>query len=262
MPGRTKGGTLMDRFAEMIAVLVEVASRPVTDLEQLRLALKLQQEGVRRHVDALARHGLVKRTGLFIELGDGPPVIGGHPRFGMEADLAGASEAQRTVAENIAAGPRGSLASPFLAMLAAPGLADAAQRMGAYLRFDSVLPASLREIAILATADAVDCGYEWNYHAPLAAKAGAGAEAIIASRQGQGMQLPDPARTVMEICRALAVSTAIPPQPRDRGIDLLGSDGMAELMGVAGYYRLLATFIKAGDRDVPFAHSDSAHDIG
>ena len=53
--------------------------------------------------------------------------------------------AQREAAEGIRSGPRGGLRGPFQAWLRSPKFADLMQRVGAYLRFESSVPARLNE---------------------------------------------------------------------------------------------------------------------
>jgi len=179
---------------------------------------------------------------------------GGRPPIGLAADLAGATEEQRRVAALIAAGPRGSVPSPFLAMLDAPPLAEAIQQVGAVLRFSSTLPDALREIAILATAGAIGCGYEWNYHAPIARAAGVSETVIAATLPGAGPLPADPAESVIiALCRAMAEAAAPGPELLAEAIERFGRTGASELIAVAGYYRLLAGFIKAGGFDQSFA---------
>jgi 4-carboxymuconolactone decarboxylase len=45
------------------------------------------------------------------------------------------NEEQKKVAAIIAAGPRGEVRGPFLALLRSPGLAHTVQQVGEYLRF-------------------------------------------------------------------------------------------------------------------------------
>src|SRR6059036_764333 len=59
------------------------------------------------------------------------------------------TDAQRKVYDEIAGGPRGGVRGPFNALLRSPQLADHAQRMGEYIRFNSSLPPRLNEFAIL-----------------------------------------------------------------------------------------------------------------
>src|SRR5690348_11883176 len=88
--------------------------------------------------------------------------------IGIGPSLDGIGDEQRRVYEKILHGPRGSVPSPFLAMLDVPDLADAIQEVGARIRYSGNLSDADRELAILATAAAVGCGYEWHYHAPIA----------------------------------------------------------------------------------------------
>ena len=84
------------------------------------------------------------------------------------------NEAQRSAYRGIVSGPRGGARGPFNALLRSPELADHAQKLGAYVRFKSSLPAKLNEIAILVTARYWSAQYEWYAHAQLAEKAGLG----------------------------------------------------------------------------------------
>src|ERR1700744_6648214 len=56
---------------------------------------------------------------------------------------------QRAVVDAIQSGPRGGgLRGPFNALLRSPVLCDLVQRVGAYVRFGSSIPAPLNELAI------------------------------------------------------------------------------------------------------------------
>src|SRR5487761_2281663 len=70
---------------------------------------------------------------------------------------------QRRVAEAIQSGPRGAgLRGPFNALLRAPDLADLVQRVGAYVRYSSSLPAALYDFAtsLVGTGAVSDAHYE------------------------------------------------------------------------------------------------------
>ena len=56
---------------------------------------------------------------------------------------------QRAVYDNIVSGPRGRLVGPLRAVLHNPDLAERWQRLGEILRFDTVLPPKLNELAAL-----------------------------------------------------------------------------------------------------------------
>jgi 4-carboxymuconolactone decarboxylase len=78
---------------------------------------------------------------------------------------------------------RGSVVGPFAALLHSPVLADRTSELGAYIRFDSGLSATDRELVILSVARVFDCHFEWAYHVREARKAGLSAEAIAAIRE-------------------------------------------------------------------------------
>jgi 4-carboxymuconolactone decarboxylase len=175
------------------------------------------------------------------------------PALGLGPDLAGASDAQRRVVDLITSGPRGSVPSPFLAMLDAPHLAVVIQEVGAAIRFGSTLPDALREIAILATAGAVRCGYEWNHHAPIARLAGLSDGLLDATRPDARTPAPsEPEATIIALCRELVADNVAKPATLAAAIDQLGRTGASECVAIAGYYALLANFIKTGGFDQPF----------
>src|SRR5215467_607049 len=93
---------------------------------------------------------------------------------------------QQRVAQAVATGPRGGLRGPFHALLRSPELADRVRHLGDYVRFESTVPAALRELAILLVARFWSAHYEWNAHRKHAVAAGLDpsvAEAIEAGRR-------------------------------------------------------------------------------
>ncbi|MPZ45040.1 MAG: hypothetical protein GEV05_16910 [Betaproteobacteria bacterium] len=68
---------------------------------------------------------------------------------------------QRQVYDVIAAGPRGGVRGPFLALLLVPELANRIQHLGELIRYDTTLGRKLSELAIIVTARGLRCHYEW-----------------------------------------------------------------------------------------------------
>ena len=95
-----------------------------------------------------------------------------------DLDPAKLTEEQRRVYDDIASGPRGSVRGPFIPLLYSPKLADCAQKLGQYVRYDCAVPWKLREIAILVTAYHWKAQYEWFAHAKEARSAGV-ADSVI-----------------------------------------------------------------------------------
>lgn len=158
---------------------------------------------------------------------------------------------QEAVYAAIAAGPRGGVPLPFLAMLDTPKLAGAIQSVGEAIRFSSKLDDRLREIAILAAAAAWGSGYEWAYHEDIARRLGMTAADLSAVRDGSGVGL-----IAVEAAIVRFVFTAIREHRAGRDdlrclVELLDRERATEVVAIAGYYPLLALFLSAGELDTP-----------
>lgn len=172
------------------------------------------------------------------------------PPLGLAPSLDGASAEQLAFAERMRNGPRRSVPSPFLAMMDAPGLADAIQAVGISLRFESTIDARLREVAIMTTASAVNCAYEWNYHRPLALAEGLPWDVVRATHeQDECAAIDADFKLVVAFCRAMINRTSDAAALRDQATARFGRRVASELVAIAGYYPLLANFIKLGGHD-------------
>ena len=156
------------------------------------------------------------------------------------------SAAQRAVHDRIASGPRGAVVGPLRVWLSSPELADRAQALGQYVRYDSALSPRLSELAILVTARIWSAGFEWAHHAPLALKAGVAAEAIDLIAQARRPSFPD-------VDSAAVFDFAVELQ-RDRQISdatfaaakaAVGEAAVVDLVGICGYYGLISMTINA-----------------
>src|SRR5437763_13591918 len=106
-----------------------------------------------------------------------------------ELDPAKFSPEQTKVHEAILKGPRGKVVGPLKVWLNNPGVAEHAQALGAYARFNASLPPLLSELAICITGAFWEANFEWFAHAPLALKAGIDPAAVEAIRAGATAQL-------------------------------------------------------------------------
>jgi 4-carboxymuconolactone decarboxylase len=159
---------------------------------------------------------------------------------------------QRRVLGEIIAGPRGRAVGPHHAWLNSPGLADRAQRLGAYLRFESHLAARLRELAILVTGAHHRAEYEWYSHVRFAHEAGVPETVTEAIRLGRTPELTDPAerivhRVALELCREHRLA-----QPAfDEAVAALGLPALVDLIGTVGYYALVSLTLNAFEIPTP-----------
>jgi 4-carboxymuconolactone decarboxylase len=130
---------------------------------------------------------------------------------------------------------------PFAPLLRSPRLMLAANAMGQYLRYDSARPLRINEMVILITAREWSQQVEWQIHHPIALKAGLDpkiAAAIAEGRRPDGMPAEEAAAWdfATELHRNRSVSDAT----YAKALTLFGEHGVVDLVGVCGYYSLLA----------------------
>jgi 4-carboxymuconolactone decarboxylase len=156
--------------------------------------------------------------------------------------------AQKRVHDMIVAGPRGNVPGPLAVWLHRPDLAERAQALGQYCRFDSSLPPRLSELAILATARHWAADYEWWAHEKHARAAGLAEAVIEALRAGRApaFERADEA-AVYEVATTLYRERRLPDAVYRRALDVLGEGGLVDLIGIMGYYALIAMTINAFD---------------
>jgi len=159
---------------------------------------------------------------------------------------------QKRVYDAIADGPRGGVRGPFLALLRSPPLADAVQRLGAYVRYDCSVPWKLRELAILLTARHWKAQYEWFAHEKQAREAGLPDAVIEAIRTGARPSFSDPAEEeIYDFCCELYETKRVSDGTYARMADRLGDTGVVELCGLIGHYNLIAITLNVAEVPVP-----------
>lgn len=168
------------------------------------------------------------------------------------------NEAQRAAAQAIIDGPRGAVYGPFVPLLRSPELMECAQRMGEYLRYRSAMGTRLSEMAILVTAREWDQRVEWAIHAPIAEQAGIAPEVIhaIAHRTRPCKMAPDEA-AVYDFCLELHQHKRISDDTYASALSLFGEQGVIDLMGINGYYTLLAMVMNGAQTAVPEMPADA-----
>lgn len=170
---------------------------------------------------------------------------------------------QRSVYDAVAGGPRasapfrstdaqGRLLGPFNALLYAPAVGEALQRLGAVLRFEGSLPARTRELVICAVAGYWRSDYEWYAHSRVALGVGVTPDELEVLRHGE---TPDGLAPAEEAALRLASALL-----RDRFVDdgvhadavaHHGQPGVVELCALVGYYQTLAGLLAAMDVPAP-----------
>ena len=166
--------------------------------------------------------------------------------YGITAEKFSLGRGNVAVAEAMIAGPRAAGLAPFVPLLRSPELAGHVQRIGEYLRFRSAIGMRLTELAILVTASEWQQAVEWAIHAPIAERAGIAPDTIAAlSRRARPTPLADDEAAVYDVCIELQRERCVSDASWARAIALFGEPGVVDLIGINGYYAMLAMLMNA-----------------
>ena len=160
--------------------------------------------------------------------------------------------AQKQAAAALAAGPRGDVKGPFLALMRSPDFMDRVQRVGEYVRYRCPLDKRINEFAAAITARHWTQQFEWWAHARQALEAGlkpAIAEAIAECRRPAGMA--DDEEIVYDFLTELLVNKSVCDATYERAVSKFGEPGVIDIIGISGYYALLAMVMNVARTAVP-----------
>lgn len=151
---------------------------------------------------------------------------------------------QQEIHNLIASGPRGQVRGPLAVWLNRPGLAERAQSLGEYCRYDSSLEKRLSELAILTIAKVWKAEFEWFAHEPHALDAGVSESVVNAVKKGDepAFEKEDEA-VVYRFTLAAHQDRSVPDTLYDQALDILGKDRLVDLVGLLGYYSLISLTI-------------------
>jgi len=160
--------------------------------------------------------------------------------------------AQKTMVNDLLAGKRTSLSGPFNVFLRSPEMGNLAQKLGEYVRFKSAVPRKLNEMAIIMTAKWWSSPYEWTAHKTAAQQAGlsdAIIDAIQAGRRPPSMQKDE--AVVYDFCSELRERRRVSDATFKAAIDLLGEQGVVDVIAAMGYYDLVAMALNVDRYPLP-----------
>ena len=156
------------------------------------------------------------------------------------------TKAQRKETQAMIAGPRGAVLAPLTPLMRSPELMGHVQRIGEYLRFRSAIGVRLTELAILVTAAEWQQAVEWAIHAPIAEREGVAPDVIAAlSRRERPARMAPDAAAVYDVCIELHRQHRLSDDTWANAIAQLGEQGVVDLIGINGYYALLAMVMNA-----------------
>lgn len=170
---------------------------------------------------------------------------------------------QRKVLDAVLNGRRGALIGPLRAALHNPALADRWQQLGEILRFKTVFPPALNELAVLVTARRWNSELEWVIHAKAARDAGLPEPIIAAIRDGQPPVFNDEAsREIYDYVRALQNDGTVSDDCYDAIVKRWGAVGVVELTALTGYYVMVSMTLNAHRIPLPEGHKPELYPTG
>ena len=148
---------------------------------------------------------------------------------------------QKQTYDEAIAGKRGAPPAPMMAWLNSPEMARHATRLGETLRFNTMFPAKLSEIAILVTARHFTAHYEWFAHKRLALKGGMDPKIIDAIRDRRIPVFDDPkAKMIYEVAKSLHEGHGLSDSLYADAVKTLTERGVVEVIGLCGYYTMVS----------------------
>lgn len=162
------------------------------------------------------------------------------------------SEAQQTMTRHVLDGPRTAMGGPFNVMLRSPVMGDLAQELGAQIRFNSSLPAPLREMAILMSARHWTTHYEWNAHKAAALTAGLDPAIVAAIAAGaRPSKLSTAEAALYGFCSELLATKRVGDDTFAAAKAALGEQGVTEVVFTLGYYGLVSMLLNVDEYPLP-----------
>lgn len=173
------------------------------------------------------------------------------PRLDLPPEEAMTPAQKAAVAEAVA-GIRGRVPAPMVAWLQNPDLASRAQKLGELLRYQTTLEPRLSELAILVCGRHWTSHHEWTAHKREGLKAGMDPEVIAAIAARRTPSLSDAReQAVYDVSTTLLATGRVPKPLYAAGVAALGERGMVELVGILGYYCLVALTLNTFELGIP-----------
>ena len=162
------------------------------------------------------------------------------------------SKEQKETYDESIAGKRGAPPAPMMAWLNSPEMARHATRLGGVLRFDTIFPAKLSEIAILVTARHWTSHYEWFAHKRLALKGGMDPAIIEDIKNRRTPRFDDPqGQMIYDVARSLHEGHGLSQDLYDEAVKVLTLRGLTEVIGLCGYYTMVSMTLNTFEFGLP-----------
>ena len=162
------------------------------------------------------------------------------------------TDEQKKAADEFLEARKTPVFGPFEPLMHSPRMMSQARSMGDYLRYNSAIGNTLSELAILITAREWTQDYEWYVHAPIALKAGIKPDIVNAISEGRRpAAMSEDEEIVYEFCTELYRNKRVSDRTFERAEKRFGKKGVVDLLGINGYYTLLAMQLNAAKYEMP-----------
>lgn len=156
---------------------------------------------------------------------------------------------------------QGALIGPFPPLLHFPRFGEPAWHFLESMVAEAKLPGSVREVAILTVGAAFGARYEIYAHERMAEAAGLSPAAIATlAVGGRAADLSEAEGLAYEMASALANGHILPSSTYARAVQVLGREGLGELVFLIGGYCLISMLLNAFDTPVPDADRQQPRD--
>lgn len=146
----------------------------------------------------------------------------------------------------------GALVGPFPVLLRFPGLARPLLEWFTTVTSESVLPARVREVAILTTGSRYDAAYELYSHSRVALAIGLPSDVVAGLVAGQRPSGLTPEEVVAhDVAARLYTGAPLPGALYRAAVDSFGEAGTAELVFLIAQYASISLVLNAYDVPVP-----------
>jgi 4-carboxymuconolactone decarboxylase len=162
------------------------------------------------------------------------------------------SAEQRRVYDDIVRSRGTWLNGPYAPLLQSPELADKAQAFGELVRYRTVLPPQLNELAIICTARHWDSSFEWFQHARIAQRVGISAAVCEAIAHFEAPPfVDDDERLIHTFTTELLETHRVSDATYALATQRFGTRAVVELVAVIGYYSFIAMTLNAHEVPLP-----------
>jgi 4-carboxymuconolactone decarboxylase len=161
------------------------------------------------------------------------------------------TDRQREVIEALSAS-RGGVRGSFVALLRCPELMDRVQQLGAYIRFNATLDLRVNRVASLLTSRHWSSQFEWSGNTGLALEAGLSQHIIDAIGDGRRpASMAQDEETAYDFVTEALTNKSVSDPTYARAKAMFGEEGVIDLLGIIGYYGMLALIMNVVRTPIP-----------